>query len=55
MSSCQDPHRALERTPPFLQETLRLLCFDCLVADSQNVMSKTLDKRYWVGGWFIAA
>jgi hypothetical protein len=39
----------------FLQETLRLLCFDCLVADSLNVMSKTLDKRYWVGGRFIAA
>lgn len=31
------------------QETLRLLCFDCLVVDNQNVMSKTLDKRYWVG------
>lgn len=36
------------------QETLRLLCFDCLVVDNQNVMSKTLDKRYWVGRVFWA-
>lgn len=25
-----------------------MLCFDCLVADNQNVMSKSLDKRYGV-------
>jgi mRNA guanylyltransferase len=31
-----------------VQETLRLLLFDCLVVDEQNVMSKTLDKRYGV-------
>lgn len=28
-----------------VQETLRYLAFDCLVADNQNVMSKPLDKR----------
>ncbi|THH07292.1 hypothetical protein EW145_g3477 [Phellinidium pouzarii] len=27
-------------------DTLRLLMFDCLVVDNQNVMSRTLDKRY---------
>ena len=30
-----------------------MLCFDCLVADSQNVMSKTLDKRYGVMSLFF--
>jgi hypothetical protein len=30
------------------QRTLRLLAFDCLVVDDQNVMQKTLDKRYGV-------
>ncbi|KAF7294804.1 mRNA-capping enzyme subunit alpha [Mycena indigotica] len=28
------------------QETLRLLAFDCLVVNDQNVMSRPLDKRY---------
>lgn len=32
----------------FPQETLRFLAFDCLVVDAQNVMSRTLDKRYGV-------
>jgi hypothetical protein len=27
---------------------MRFLAFDCLVIDDQNVMSKTLDKRYGV-------
>lgn len=36
-------------TCSFYQETLRLLAFDCLVVDNQNVMSRTLDKRYGVG------
>lgn len=31
-----------------IQETLRFLAFDCLVVDSVNIMSKTLDKRYGV-------
>lgn len=30
------------------QETVRMLAFDCLVVDDQNVMSRTLDKRYGV-------
>ena len=38
----------LNKEPSAGQETLRLLCFDCLVVDNDNVMSKTLDKRYWV-------
>lgn len=25
-----------------------MLAFDCLVVDNQNVMSRTLDKRYGV-------
>jgi hypothetical protein len=36
-----------------VQETLRLLAFDCLVVDTQNVMSRTLDKRYGVSGNFF--
>ena len=28
---------------------MRFLAFDCLVIDDQNVMSKSLDKRYGVG------
>lgn len=32
----------------YLQQTLRFLAFDCLVIDDQNVMTKTLDKRYGV-------
>lgn len=31
-----------------IQETLRLLVFDCLVINEQNVMSKPLSKRYGV-------
>lgn len=31
------------------QQTLRLLAFDCLVVDNENVMSKPLEKRYGVG------
>lgn len=30
------------------QEKMRFLAFDCLVIDDENVMSKTLDKRYGV-------
>ena len=37
---------------PFLfhiaQETLRFLAFDCLVIDGNNIMQRTLDKRYGV-------
>ncbi|KAF9789900.1 mRNA capping enzyme [Thelephora terrestris] len=36
-----------------LDETLRYLCFDCLVIDDQNVMRRTLDKRYGrLKDWF---
>ncbi|KAJ2923997.1 hypothetical protein H1R20_g13094, partial [Candolleomyces eurysporus] len=36
------------------QKTLRFLAFDCLVIDDQNVMSKTLDKRYGrLKEWFF--
>ncbi|KAL5511613.1 CEG1 [Sanghuangporus vaninii] len=36
------------------QDTLRLLAFDCLVVDYQNVMSRTLDKRYGrLQEWFF--
>ena len=31
-----------------LEETLRFLAFDCLVIDGNNIMQRTLDKRYGV-------
>jgi mRNA guanylyltransferase len=34
------------------QESLRLLAFDCLVVDKENIMGKNLDKRYGVGDIF---
>ncbi|KAF8275056.1 mRNA capping enzyme [Lactarius quietus] len=42
-----DAELVIDVDPRTKRETLRLLCFDCLVVDNQNVMSKTLDKRYW--------
>ena len=30
------------------QETMRFLAFDCLIVNDENVMDKTLDKRYGV-------
>ncbi|KAI0273590.1 mRNA capping enzyme [Gloeopeniophorella convolvens] len=47
-----DAELVIDVDPRTKRETLRLLCFDCLVADSQNVMTKTLDKRYWVGNFY---
>ncbi|KIY63048.1 hypothetical protein CYLTODRAFT_438709 [Cylindrobasidium torrendii FP15055 ss-10] len=35
-----------DKDPQTGQTTLRYLAFDCLVADEQNIMNKTLDKRY---------
>lgn len=32
----------------FIQETLRFLAFDCPFIDGNNIMSRTLDKRYGV-------
>ncbi|KAI9509344.1 mRNA capping enzyme [Russula earlei] len=46
-STIIDAELVVDVDPRTKRETLRLLCFDCLVADNQNVMSKTLDKRYW--------
>jgi len=42
------PKTVLNPQHSFLQETLRYLCFDCLVIDDQNVMTRPLDKRYGV-------
>ncbi|CDO73545.1 hypothetical protein BN946_scf185014.g15 [Trametes cinnabarina] len=53
----QDPRRPLNNSivdgelvidvdPSTKQEKLRFLAFDCLVVDNQNVMNRTLDKRY---------
>jgi len=39
----------LNKATTVQQETLRLLAFDCLVVDNENVMSKPLEKRYGVG------
>ncbi|KAH9981329.1 mRNA capping enzyme [Lactifluus volemus] len=46
-STIVDAELVVDVDPDTKHETLRLLCFDCLVADHQNVMSKTFDKRYW--------
>jgi len=46
-STVVDAELVVDVDPRTKRETLRLLCFDCLVADNLNVMSKTLDKRYW--------
>ncbi|KAH9997316.1 mRNA capping enzyme, catalytic domain-containing protein [Russula vinacea] len=45
-STVLDAELVIDVDPRTKRETPRLLCFDCLVADSLNVMSKTLDKRY---------
>ncbi|KAI0005995.1 mRNA capping enzyme [Russula compacta] len=46
-STVIDGELVVDVDPRTKQETLRLLCFDCLVADNQKVTFKTLDKRYW--------
>jgi len=45
-STVVDAELVIDVDPLTKRETLRLLCFDCLVVDDQNIMSKTLDKRY---------
>jgi mRNA guanylyltransferase len=35
------------------RQTLRMLAFDCLVIDNQNVMARPLDKRYGVSLLFV--
>ncbi|KAH9180512.1 mRNA capping enzyme [Lactarius sanguifluus] len=46
-STVLDAELVIDVDPRTKRETLRLLCFDCLVVDNANVMSKTLDKRYY--------
>ncbi|KAF8508398.1 mRNA capping enzyme [Gautieria morchelliformis] len=41
-----DGELVLDMNPKTQQETLRLLIFDCLVINEQNVMSKPLSSRY---------
>ncbi|KIK59608.1 hypothetical protein GYMLUDRAFT_169447 [Collybiopsis luxurians FD-317 M1] len=41
-----DGELVIDVDPRTRRETVRLLVFDCLVVDDQNVMSRPLDKRY---------
>ncbi|KAF6763788.1 mRNA capping enzyme [Ephemerocybe angulata] len=50
-NSLVDGELVVDTDPKTGQQTMRFLAFDCLVIDDQNVMSKTLDKRY--GKWFF--
>ncbi|KAF8969639.1 mRNA capping enzyme, catalytic domain-containing protein [Flammula alnicola] len=45
-SSLIDGELVIDVDPVTRQEKLRFLAFDCLVIDDQNVMQRTLDKRY---------
>ncbi|TEB39643.1 mRNA guanylyltransferase [Coprinellus micaceus] len=45
-NSLIDGELVMDVDPRTRQQTLRFLAFDCLVIDDQNVMTKTLDKRY---------
>ncbi|THU85651.1 mRNA capping enzyme, alpha subunit [Dendrothele bispora CBS 962.96] len=48
-----DGELLIDVDPHTNKETLRLLVFDCLVVDGQNVMSRPLDKRYGrLNEWF---
>ncbi|KAI0054024.1 mRNA capping enzyme [Auriscalpium vulgare] len=52
-STIIDAELVIDVDPQTRQETVRMLCFDCLVADNQNVMARTLDKRYYrLKEWF---
>ncbi|OBZ69095.1 mRNA-capping enzyme subunit alpha [Grifola frondosa] len=52
-NSIVDGELVIDVDPRTQQETLRYLAFDCLVVDDQNVMSRTLDKRYGrLKAWF---
>ncbi|KAF9645289.1 mRNA capping enzyme, alpha subunit [Thelephora ganbajun] len=52
-NSLIDGELVLDVDPQTRQETLRYLCFDCLVIDDQNVMTRPLDKRYGrLKDWF---
>ncbi|KAF5330294.1 hypothetical protein D9619_005339 [Psilocybe cf. subviscida] len=45
-SSLIDGELVIDVDPVTHQETMRFLAFDCLAIDDQNVMQRTLDKRY---------
>lgn len=48
-----DGELVIDIDPRTKKETLRMLAFDCLVVDNQNVMSRPLDKRYGrLNEWF---
>lgn len=48
-----DGELVIDVDPRTRQETHRLLAFDCLVVDNENVMSKPLEKRYGrLKDWF---
>ncbi|KAH8106803.1 mRNA capping enzyme [Cristinia sonorae] len=48
-----DGELVLDYDPRTKQSTMRFLAFDCLVVDDQNVMARTLDKRYGrLNEWF---
>ncbi|KAG6335849.1 hypothetical protein ID866_3239 [Astraeus odoratus] len=47
MDTILDGELVIDVDPQTQRETLRYLAFDCLVFNGENVMSKTLDKRYW--------
>ncbi|KAI5124570.1 hypothetical protein M0805_003090 [Coniferiporia weirii] len=45
-STIIDGELVIDTDPKTRKETVRFLAFDCLVVDNQNVMSRSLDKRY---------
>jgi len=45
-STIVDGELVVDVDPRTRQETLRYLAFDCLAVDDQNVMARSLDKRY---------
>ncbi|KAG8217569.1 mRNA capping enzyme, subunit alpha [Butyriboletus roseoflavus] len=46
MDTILDGELVVDVEPMSKKETLRYLAFDCLVFDNENVMSRSLDKRY---------
>lgn len=53
-NSLIDGELVIDVDPQTRNETLRYLCFDCLVIDDQNVMSRTLGGRYGrLKDWFF--
>ncbi|VDB82912.1 unnamed protein product [Peniophora sp. CBMAI 1063] len=45
-STIIDSELVIDVDPATGQETLRLLCFDCLITDGTNIMNRSLEKRY---------